>query len=255
MEPGGIEPPSRDRRSGRFYVHSRRFHLDLRTTDDGLPPIQSQKSLTPLRCDAALGRALKFSRPTHRGRVGRARGRVRQPERSCQCWQLWFCPWFNEANGHLDTPRQDAAVRSKPIGPDCQRAVPLYRLPGGGLGENTRSLRVAAKRGLRVDVAIDDRPQNTSEHRITQSIYLRPSVPCPVLPDPGREMDYNGAIRPLGWPDSAAVRDSRLFLMKCPCVRGRRIEQTHQEKARRSCIPPALHSVLLFTEPLHHVNP
>ena len=132
VEPGGIEPPSRDSQ----HDASTRVFADLisivQSASDSIPAIQSQCFLIRGRCDATVGRSRIPCTPsrarddlaehvtaiTQPGGPARSRSDQRQSR-----WHLWFCTLFYEACVHLDAPRHTSHVRSKPVGPSCQRSA------------------------------------------------------------------------------------------------------------------------------------
>ena len=129
MEPGGIEPPSRNSQQAAstciVVCLILTFRRQATACERSSPrkfnpaPLRRQRRTSllfvALQSPQASGRRtwLRFRQPD-----GPARSRSDQ---RCDRWHLKFCTWFNEANVHLDMPPQAFPVRSIPVGPNCQR--------------------------------------------------------------------------------------------------------------------------------------
>lgn len=122
MEPGGIEPPSRDsQQSASTRVVTGLISTAGRAATpflwSSLGDFLLRRAETPLWSQPDV-----FQTPPYRALGGIRRSLIRLRGHNCACCQLLCVRAFYEASTPLDARRQAFPVRSIPIGPGCERA-------------------------------------------------------------------------------------------------------------------------------------
>ena len=144
MEPGGIEPPSRDSQQDA----STRVVAGLISPSERAATPSPQASLRKISRRSTETLPWRqpdvFRTPPYRALRGVRRGLIRLREHNCACCQLLCVRAFDEASTPLDAQHPAFPVRSIPIGPTYQRATqakervnttlspPILRLPPSG---------------------------------------------------------------------------------------------------------------------------